>query len=105
MSNVETGGAEMRCQRILRILVLPCTDELGQPVEHIEIKAQDFSNFARGRLAAIGDHIRRHRSAEPAVTFVNILNGPFALIAAGKIKIDVGPLAAFFGEESFKQKL
>ena len=33
------------------------------------------------------------------------MNGAFALISAGKIEIDIGPFAAFFGEESFEKQI
>src|SRR5215475_10105186 len=40
-----------------------------------------------------------------SITLIDILNGTFALIAAGKIKIDVRPFAALFGKKTFEQQV
>src|SRR5262249_45988700 len=105
MSNVESGGMEMVGQGVLGILIFPCAAEFGYPIEHIEVEAEDFCDFASGGLATIGDDVGSHRRAKFSITVVDVLNGAFALIAAGKIEIDVRPLAAFFGEKSLEQQL
>src|SRR6516165_8744820 len=40
-----------------------------------------------------------------AKSLVHILNGALALLAAGKVDIDIGPFAALFRKEAFKQQL
>ena len=40
-----------------------------------------------------------------AIALVNVLNGAFALVAAGQIEIDVGPLAALFGKKTLEEQL
>ncbi len=40
-----------------------------------------------------------------AVTLINILDGTLALVAAGQVNINVGPLATFFRKEALKQQL
>ena len=40
-----------------------------------------------------------------AVALVDILDHALALIAAGKIDIDVGPFAAFFGKKAFEEEI
>src|SRR5207245_3122256 len=64
-----------------------------------------FADFARRRTPAISDHVCGHRRAKLAVTLVNVLNRPLALVAARQIEIDVGPFAALFGKKTLEQKL
>ena len=73
-------------------------------VESFRIEAQSLAHFARSHAAAIGDDIGGHGSAALAVAFVQILNDAFALVAAGKIEIDVRPLAAFFGKKTLEEQ-
>ena len=73
--------------------------------ERVFIEAKHLAHFARGGTSAIGADVGGHGRAALAVTFVDILNNFFALIAAGKIEIDVGPLAAFFGEKALKEQI
>ena len=68
------------------------------------IEAQNFAGFARRRPSAIGDDVCRHRGAARSISLVDILNGAFALIAARKIQIDIGPFAAFFGKKTFEKQ-
>src|SRR5204863_2303425 len=90
--------------RVGLILVFKMADEAGEAVECLHIEAEHLADFPRRRAAAIGDDIRGHRRAERAVSLIDILNGALALIAAGKIEIDVGPFAALFGKESFEEQ-
>ena len=55
--------------------------------------------------SAIGDDVGGHGGAELAVALVDILNGFFALVAAGQIEIDVGPFAALFGKEALEEQV
>ena len=36
---------------------------------------------------------------------VDVLDGALALVAAGKIDVDIGPLAALFGEEALEKEV
>ena len=78
-------------------------DKPCQAFQRFHIEAERLSDFARRRPAAIGDDICRHGGAKPAIPVIDVLNRALALIAAGKIQIDVGPFAALFGEESLEQ--
>ena len=62
-------------------------------------------DLARGGASAIGDHVGGHGRAELAEALVDILDGALALIAAGQVDIDIGPLAALFGEEALEQQV
>ena len=54
---------------------------------------------------AIGNDVRRHRRAQLAVALIHVLNGALALIAAGQVEIDVGPLAALLRQETLEEQL
>ena len=86
------------------VLVFPAAGKFRQPFDRCGIEAQNFAGFARGRPAAIGDDVGRHCGAARSVALVDILNGALALIAAGKIEIDIRPFAAFFGKKSFEKQ-
>ncbi len=55
-------------------------------------------------LIAISNNIRSHGRAAFAVTAVNVLDNFFALVAAGQVEIDIGPLAAFLRKKPLKEK-
>ncbi len=103
MIEVESGSLEIMSQRVVRALPFPGADELGEAVERSGIKAQRLSCFARGRASAIRDDVGGHRRAEFAVTLIDVLYGAFTTVAAGQVEIDVGPLAALFGEKALEQ--
>jgi hypothetical protein len=54
---------------------------------------------------AVRDDVGRHARAELAVALVDVLDHPLAPIAAREIEIDVGPLAALFGEEPLEEQV
>ena len=68
------------------------------------VEAQRLAHFARGRAAAIGDDVGGHGGAELAVALVDVLDDALALVAAGQVEIDVGPLAALFREEALEEQ-
>ena len=78
---------------------------LRELFERGDFEAQRLAHFARGRAPAIGDDVGGHGRAQLAVALVDILDGALALIAAGKIDIDIGPFAALFGEEALEQQI
>ena len=102
--HVEAGYAELRFERVVIIFVFKMADEAGQTIQRFRIEAQHFADFARCGLAAIRDDIGGHRRAQRAVSLVDVLNGAFALIAAGQIEIDIRPFATFFGKKSFEKQ-
>ena len=69
------------------------------------VEAERLADFARGAPAAVGDDVRGHRGAGRAVLLVDVLDDPFAPIAARQIEIDVGPLAALFREKPLEQQV
>ena len=54
--------------------------------------------------SAIGDDVGGHGGAALAVALVDVLDHFFTLVAAGQVEIDVGPLAALFGEKTFEEQ-
>ena len=68
------------------------------------IESERLAHFARGHAIAIGDDVGGHGGAALAVSLVDILDDFFALVAAGQIEIDVGPLAALFRKKAFEEK-
>jgi len=105
MIHVEAGVFEIGLPIVFGAAPFELTDEAGEPVDGFGVKAESFADFARGGAAAIGDDVGGHGGAELAVTVVDILNSFFALVAAGKIEVDIGPIGALFGEEAFEEKL
>src|SRR5579883_3281837 len=105
MAQVETCVAELPFERIAGIAIFPGADETRQAIEGFLVKGKHFAHFARGGFTAIGDDVCGHGRAQLAIALINILNGALALIPAGEIEVDVGPFAAFLGEEALEQKV
>ena len=105
MAQVETGVAEPMVEGVVLVAVFPVRDRGGKLVQSIGIEAENFADFARCHAAAVGDHVGSHGRAPLAIAAIQILNYGFAIVAAGKIEIDVGPLATLFGKESFEEQL
>ena len=78
---------------------------LREPLERGDFEAQRLAHFARGGAAAIGDDVGGHGRAQLAEALVDVLDGALALVAAGQVDIDVGPLAALFGKEALEQQV
>ena len=93
---LEPGIAKLALERVTRILVLPRTHQASQTSERFFIESENLADLARRRAPTIRDDVRRHRGAEFAIAFIYVLNRLLALVAAGKIEIDVGPLTALF---------
>ena len=102
---VEAGVSELAREGVVGILVFPGADEAGEAIQSFGIERKRFADFARGGAAAIGDDVGGHGRAELAVALVDVLNGALALIAAGEVEVDVGPLAALFGQEALEEKI
>src|SRR5438093_2783115 len=103
--HVETRHAELFFEGVEFIFVFEMADESGETIERLGIEAHYLPDFARSGFTAIRNDIRRHRCAQRAVSLIDVLNGAFTLIAAGQIKVDVRPFAAFFRQKSFEEQL
>ena len=104
LPHIEACRPELRVERVG--LVLDSKGRRGyEPVERIHVEAQNLPGLARRIPAAIRDDIGGHRGAQRAVSLIDVLNGALALVAARKIEIDVGPLAALFGKEALEEQL
>src|SRR5215470_17453129 len=82
IAHIEPGNPELRVERVVFIFEFEMTDQLGEPLDGLDIESEYFSHFARGGTAAIRDDVGRHRRAKRAVSLINVLNGALALIAA-----------------------
>ena len=80
-------------------------DQAAEPLERGDFEAQRLAHFARGGAPAIGDDVGGHGGAQLAEALVDVLDGALALVAAGQVDIDVGPLAALFGEEALEKQV
>ena len=104
MPQVKAGIVKLPLQRVAGIFVFPRAHQPSQTIESFTIKAKRLANLARRRAPAIGDDIGRHRRAKFSVALINVLNSALALIAAGKIEIDVGPLAPLLRQKAFEEQ-
>src|SRR5579864_3811261 len=105
MAQVEAGVAKAVIKSVVGVAIFPVRDRRGNFVESFGIEAKHFADFARRHAAAIGDDVRGHGRAAFAISAVKILNYFFALVAAGKVEIDVRPLAALLGKKAFEEQL
>src|SRR5439155_2150442 len=104
MIEIKSRVAETMIKRIVVIAVFPTGNGGRNFVERLRIEAQRFAHFAACHAAAISNHIGGHGGATLAVPFVEILNYAFAIVTAGEIEIDIGPLAALFREKAFEKQ-
>src|ERR1700746_3696892 len=74
-------------------------------MQGFRVEGKHFADFARSGFTAIGDDVGGHGGAKSSVAFVNVLNGAFALVAAGQIEIDVRPFAAFCRKKTFEKQI
>src|SRR5688572_6006951 len=96
---IESRLAKVPLRRVLWIRPLPSVDKLRKARECIRREAKGFTYIANGRTAAIGNDVGGHGRAQFAVTLVHVLDDTLTLFAARQIEIDIGPLAALFGEK------
>jgi hypothetical protein len=105
MVEVEAGVAELALGRVVGSLSIPrCATRLLR-ASSVVIEAQRLAHFARGGAAAIGDDVGGHGGAALSEALVDVLDDALALFAAGQVEIDVGPLAALFGEEALEEQV
>ena len=104
VGEVESCVAETAVERIVFIAEFPGRDSGRNSVERFRIESERLAHLSCGHTVAISDDVGGHRSAALAVSLVNVLDHFFALIAAGEIEINVGPLSALFGKETLEEK-
>ena len=80
-------------------------DALREASDRLGIHSEHLAHLAHGHLDPVGDHVRGHRGAHPAVFVEDVLDDLLALVAGGKVDVDIRPLAAFLGEESFEEEI
>src|SRR5436305_4182693 len=104
MREIESGIAEAAVECVVLVAEFPGGNRGGNFGERFRIKSQRLAHFAGGHAIAIGDDVGGHGGAALAISLVDVLNDFLPLVTAGKIEIDVGPLATFFREETLKEK-
>ena len=92
-------------QRVGRIDELEVVHHLREPIDLQRLEPERLADLARRASPAVGDDVGRHRRAEAAVFFVDVLDDALAPIAARQIEIDVGPFAPLFREEPLEQQI
>src|SRR5689334_18452117 len=102
---VEAGVAQIAREGFFRIDPLELVHHLGERVDQAGLDREDLADLAGSAPAAVGDDVCCHRSAEPSVLLIDVLNDALAPIAAGQIEIDVGPFAALLGEKPLEQQI
>ena len=105
VGDVEAGLAKLALGGVLGVLPFPGAHQAGELFERGDFEAQRLADFARGGAAAIGDDVGGHGRAQLAEALVDVLDGVLALVAAGQVDIDIGPLAALFGEEALEEQV
>ena len=60
---------------------------------------------SRRAPAPVGDDVGRHGRAQAPVALVDVLDDPLAPVAARQVEVDVGPLAALFGQKALEEQL
>src|SRR6266566_3555981 len=96
MIYIQPGIAKTMVEGVVFVTVFPGGDCGRNFVQSFGIEAQRLSHFPRSQPTAVSDHVRGHGCATLTIKFVQILDYALTLIAAGKIEIDVRPLAALF---------
>ena len=81
---------------------IPHIEHVGHSGHAVEREPQHLSHVAHRRTEAVGDHLRRHRSAGPAVGVVDVLNHLLAA-AVLEIDIDIGGLAPLPTDEPLEE--
>src|SRR5271169_2577652 len=103
MLKIESGIAEAAIERVMLVFELPGGHRRRNSLQRVFVESQRLAHFARGHAIAIRDYVGGHGRSALSITLINVLDYALALVAAGQIKIDVRPLAAFLGKKSFKQ--
>ena len=104
MVEVESGIVEVAVEGVVLVAQFPGGDGGGNFGERFGIEAESLAHFTRGHAVAIGDDVGGHGGAALAIALVEVLDDFFALVAAGQVEVDVGPLAALFGEKALEEK-
>src|SRR5882724_552771 len=92
-------------QELLRILIAPVRDELGEPIAHVAREPERLADLARRAPASVRDHVGSHPGAETSVALVDVLNDGLSALSAREIEIDVGPLTACLAQKPLEQEL
>ena len=95
MLTIDADVAQVALERVLRIDPLELIHDLREPIDLRGLEREDLPHFARRASAAIRNHVGRHRRAVLPVLLVDVLDHPFAAVAARQVEVDVGPLATF----------
>src|SRR6266850_1555566 len=100
----ETCSFDLRFQ-FHRVREIAAGKQVREPVDNARRKIERFTDLTRRAAPTISDHVRSHGCAVFAVTPINFLDHCFPPIAAGKIKIDIGPAFAALVEKPFEDEM
>ncbi len=103
---VGAGAPEVAGRRLLvRILVAPAGDVLGEPVEEVRREAERLPDLADRAPRLVGDDVRGHRGARPAVAPVDVLDDRLAALSRREVEVDVRPLAPLLREKALEEEI
>src|SRR6266550_1306700 len=105
MIYIQPGVAETMVEGVVFVSVFPGGNRGRNFVQSFRIESQRLSHFPRSQPAAVSDNVRGHSRAAFPIKFVQILDYALTLIAAGKIEIDVRPLATLLRKKTFKKQI
>src|SRR5215467_6027265 len=103
MGEVESGIAKAAVECVVLVTEFPSSDGGGDLGECFCVEPKRLAHFTRSHAIAISNDVGGHRCTALAVFAVEILNDLFALVAAGKVEINVRPLTAFFREKALEE--
>ena len=96
--------AELLFGSIIRLFPAPDRRQTSEAVQRRRVESENLAHFSNSGAVPVRDHVGGHSRTALAVSLVNVLNDTFSFGAGRQINIDIGPLAPFFAQESFKEK-
>src|SRR6185437_13427205 len=105
MSQIETRILEGMGHRIGLPSPLPLADEAGEPPKRFLVEAKRFANLPGSGFSAVTDDVGGHGCTQFSITFVDILDGLFALSFRGQIEVNISPLSARLAQEPLEEQV
>ena len=81
MRKVEARSPEVVAHGVACAAPFKLAHHAGKPAQRLFIESKRLAYFARSRLAAIRNHVRRHGRAKLSITLIHVLQRLFALVA------------------------
>ena len=105
---VEAGRGDLAGEilhRIADFAEAPAAELLGEVVHLLGRITHRLPRFARRRAVAVGDDVGCHAGSVGTVFRVDVLDDFLALVARGKVEIDVRPFSPLLREEPLEEQV